>query len=29
VIGTNVRWNFTTAGLTSPVTLAVGLEYGF
>ena len=29
VLGANVRWNFTTAGLTAPLTPAVALEYGF
>jgi hypothetical protein len=29
VVGAHVRWNFTSAGLTSPITPAVGLEYGF
>jgi hypothetical protein len=29
VIGANVRWNFTTAGLTAPLTPALALEYGF
>jgi hypothetical protein len=29
VFGANVRWNFTTAGLTAPLTPSVGLEYDF
>ena len=29
VIGANVRWNFTTAGLTAPITPSVAVEYGF
>lgn len=29
VIGAHVRWNFTTAGLTAPVTPSIGLEYAF
>lgn len=29
VIGANLRWNFTTSGLTAPITPAVALEYGF
>ncbi len=29
VLGANVRWNFTTAGLTAPLTPSVGLEYDF
>ena len=29
VIGANVRWNFTTAGLTAPLTPSVALEYSF
>ena len=29
VIGANVRWNFTTAGLTAPITPTVAFEYGF
>ena len=29
VVGAHVRWNFTSAGLTAPITPAVGLEYGF
>ena len=29
VIGANVRWNFTTAGLTAPLTPTVAFEYGF
>lgn len=29
VVGANVRWAFTTAGLTAPLTPAVGVEYGF
>ena len=29
VIGANLRWNFTTAGLTAPLTPSVTLEYGF
>ena len=29
VIGANLRWNFTTAGLTAPVTPSIALEYGF
>jgi hypothetical protein len=29
VVGANVRWNFTTAGLTAPLTPAVGVEYDF
>jgi hypothetical protein len=29
VIGANVRWGFTTAGLTSPITPTVAFEYGF
>ncbi len=29
VIGANIRWGFTTDGLTAPVTPAVGIEYGF
>jgi hypothetical protein len=29
VFAANVRWNFTTAGLTAPLTPSVGLEYDF
>ena len=29
VFGANIRWNFTTAGLTAPLTPSVGLEYDF
>ncbi len=29
VIGANVRWGFTTAGLTTPITPTVAFEYGF
>jgi len=29
VIGANVRWSLTTAGLTAPVTPSLALEYGF
>jgi len=29
VIGANVRWGFTTAGLTAPITPTVAFEYGF
>ena len=29
VVGANVRWNFTTAGLTAPVTPSIAFEYGF
>jgi Putative MetA-pathway of phenol degradation len=29
VIGANVRWNLTTAGLNAPVTPSVAFEYGF
>ena len=29
VLGANVRWSFTTAGLTAPLTPSVALEYGF
>ena len=29
VLGANVRWNFTTAGLTAPLTPSVGIEYDF
>jgi hypothetical protein len=29
VIGAHVRWNFTTAGLTAPITPSLALEYGF
>lgn len=29
VLGAHLRWNFTTAGLTAPVTPSVALEYGF
>ena len=29
VIGAHVRWNFTNAGLTAPITPSVALEYGF
>lgn len=29
VIGAHVRWNFTNAGLTAPLTPAVGFEYAF
>jgi hypothetical protein len=29
VFGANVRWNFTTAGLTAPLTPSLGLEYDF
>ena len=29
VIGANIRWAFTTTGLTAPLTPAVGIEYGF
>ena len=29
VFGAHVRWNFTTSGLTAPITPAVALEYGF
>jgi hypothetical protein len=29
VVGANVRWDFTTAGLTAPMTPSIALEYGF
>jgi hypothetical protein len=29
VIGASVRWSFTNAGLTAPLTPSVSLEYGF
>jgi len=29
VLGANLRWNFTTAGLTAPLTPSIALEYGF
>jgi len=29
VIGANLRWGFTTAGLTAPITPTVAFEYGF
>lgn len=29
VLGANVRWNFTTTGLTAPLTPAVAVEWGF
>jgi len=29
VLGANIRWSFTTAGLTAPLTPSVALEYGF
>ncbi|MGH9370098.1 MAG: hypothetical protein ACRD15_01050 [Vicinamibacterales bacterium] len=29
VIGAHVRWNFTSAGLTAPITPSLALEYGF
>lgn len=29
VLGANIRWNFTTAGLTAPITPSVAFEYGF
>lgn len=29
VIGANVRWGFTTAGLTAPITPTLAFEYGF
>ena len=29
VIGANVRWGFTTSGLTAPITPTVAFEYGF
>lgn len=29
VIGGNVRWSFTAAGLTAPLTPAIAIEYGF
>ena len=29
VLGAHVRWNFTTAGLTAPLTPSLALEYDF
>ena len=29
VVGAHLRWNFTAAGLTAPITPSVALEYGF
>jgi hypothetical protein len=29
VVGANIRWNFTTVGLTAPITPALAVEYGF